>query len=389
MTNKIKILLVDDDQQYYLDALISMGADLEVFCAKNNSEALDKIDAIAKLHISLNMIITDIFRDDDYGYGTHLIKRIRNLPDDITVSGGLRVKHLPIIVISGWADKYKNEILELDPNIPIIEKPAHLEELYKIIVQSINDYRHKVLSDLEHIGLALVWQDGYFRAINAYSLPEEKQIDTKYISGRASEVTKSYSKLVFVSESSKIGEILIEQFEKVLNYPKTTEKDIQEFLNLHPGFILQDKYDSYWSQPVLRSIQSSREIRPDYVLQPRGLRENPWNWAVVDLKKSTVPLFTNKRFHPDLSHHVYRVATQLKDYSDFFSDPRNENAIRQKFGGIKPSPKLVAIIGRLPIEHIDRYSKLKDRIAGVYIRTYDEIIEFHKAKVSWKKSLGI
>lgn len=389
MADKIKILLVDDIQQYYLDILIDEGADLEVFWVKNNTEALDKIKAITKLHSSFNIIITDIVRNDDHGNGIELIKRIRNLHDDITVSGGLRVKHFPIIVISGNLQSYIKELVELDPNIRALYKPPHFEEVYKIIVQSINDYRHKVLSDLEHIGLALIWQDGYFRTINAYSLPEEKQVETKYFSGKVDDVAKSYSKLVLFSESSKIGEILIEQFEEILNSSMTAEKDIQEFFNRNPSFILQDEYDSYWSQPVLREIQSGKEIRPDYVLQPRGLRKNPWNWAVVDLKKSSVPLFTNKRFHPDLSRGVYRVATQLRDYGDFFADPRNENVIRQKFGGIKPSPKLVAIIGRLPVEHIDRYAELKNRIAGVSIRTYDEIIEFHKAKVSWKRSLGI
>lgn len=181
-------------------------------------------------------------------------------------------------------------------------------------------------------------------------------------------------------------ELVVAEFEALLNNQSTTERDLQRFFVLHPEFLLRDEYDNYWSEPVLTSPQG-QTIRPDFVLQPRGLQA-VWNWALVDLKGPRVPVLNDGRFHKDLSRHVYRVATQLRDHGDFFEDSRNANILKRRFGGAIPHPQLVAVIGRVPTttSH-DRYAKLRSRVTGVTITTYDEILELRRAKVEQSKLL--
>jgi hypothetical protein len=214
-------------------------------------------------------------------------------------------------------------------------------------------------------------------------------MESSYFAGNTLSLSALYSRLVLIADRPKVAEIALARFEELLNYPHVTEKDFQLFFQLHPEFLLRDEYDSFWAEPILRSPTTGNMIRPDFILQPHGKHDTPWNWAVLDLKRPDVPLIANNRFHADFSKHVYRVLTQLKDYGDFFSDPRNHEMLCQRFGGIIPQPKLTAVIGRLPARDRDRYAILQGRLQGVSITKYDEIIEFRKSKVAWIRALGL
>lgn len=66
----------------------------------------------------------------------------------------------------------------------------------------------------------------------------------------------------------------------------------------------------------------------------------------------------------------------------YFADPRHRDTIRQRFGGIIPQPKLVALIGRLPNDDArERYTTLRTTLTDVALTTYDEILEFRRARV--------
>src|SRR5215831_14834570 len=90
----------------------------------------------------------------------------------------------------------------------------------------------------------------------------------------------------------------------------------------------------------------------------------------------------NSQFHRSLSHHVTKVVTQLRDYGEYFADPRHQETLRQRFGGVVPQPKLVGLIGRLPSQDArERYTLLRTRLTDVALTTYDEILEFRRARV--------
>ena len=111
-------------------------------------------------------------------------------------------------------------------------------------------------------------------------------------------------------------------------------------------------------------------------------------WGLADLKLPDVPLLQGRSFHKDLSKHVYNVRTQLRDYADDFARSGNAETLRKKFGVVPRPRKLVAIVGRRPTAHLKRYLELLGRLPDVQIRTYDDVLEFERAKVALIKSVS-
>lgn len=352
------------------------------FNAYDNTQALSLIDQASLAKTPLDFVTTDINRTG--GSGVELIKRIRSLHDSTVVSGCLRAKHVPIVVLTGGGYTLENikAIYKLDPSIKIFPKGSTdtMENFAQAIVTSIAKYRHRILKGFQHLGLSVYWANGRYLLASAFSVPA--MIENKYIAGTCSEAERGYSRLILVNDHAVNASRSIDIFEQMLNNPSLQEQDFQDFFEQFPEFLLGDQHDSYWAEPRLHSEASGKRIRPDFVLQPSGDRSDPWNWSIVDLKRHDVDLLSSQRFHADFSRYVYRVMTQLRDYRDFFEDPRNRELLLEQFGGVVPSPRLTAVIGRMPTNEKELFSKLSQRNEGITIKTYDEILEFRRAKVS-------
>jgi hypothetical protein len=324
--------------------------------------------------------LTDIMRPNGPD-GLKFIEYIRSANYAQTVGGGLRVRYLPLIVISSSARLYTEQVKRIDGSIAVFEKDIWVDRLVELIVDALGAYRAKILSELQHLGIAVEWKNGVFQVLPAYGARRPELIETDRFIGTSATFSASYTSLCLLNDRGTIARYFLDQFERLLNSPHVGEKDMQVFFERHPEFILGGHFDSYWSQPYLPTADS-RILRPDFVLQPVGLRSTAWNWQVLDLKSPRVPLMENSKFHQALSRHVTKVATQLKDYGMYFADPRHRDTIRQRFGGIIPQPKLVALIGRLPNDDArERYTTLRTTLTDVALTTYDEILEFRRARV--------
>ncbi len=357
------------------------------YYASSNEDALRLLNQITSTGEHLDFIATDIERP--YGSGVEFIANVRSLPDEHTVGGGLRIKHIPMIVVTlgGYSSENIQAIQRIDPHIPVVSKHADADSVVKELIEAIAGYRHRLLKDFERLGLAVYWSDGRYRIAAAYRIP--KQLDTEYFAGPRRRLGQTYSRLVLVLDRSRTAEVGVEVFEKLLNDRKTTERDFQALFERYPQFLLGDQYDSYWSQPIIVSPRTEKAVSPDFVLQPHFFRTSPWTWNIVELKRHDIDVMIDKRFHPDLSRQVYRAVTQLRDYSEFFADPANQQALRTHFGGVAPKPKLTLVIGRLPRQNQDRYAELQGRVSGVHMTTYDEVLEFRKIRIERMKALGI
>ncbi len=362
-----------------LALLIHMELDAKIIqYFENNTSAIDFIEKTSVALGSIDFIITDI--NHPGGSGLELIKKIRSLPDSMIISGCLRVKHTPIIVVSACSMKADIQACkEIDSSIPYVTKPINKDELAQAIIESIGEYRHKILKGIQHKGLCIYWRDGKYHIGSAYESPNI--IESEYIVSSPTMAAKGYERLFIVDWQHNNATVSLNGFERMINNPSLKEKDFQLFFQRHPEFLLDGNYDSYWSETNLRSKESGDHIRPDFVLQPQMSRSIPWNWNVVDLKRHDVALLTSKRFHTDLSRYVVRVITQLRNYRDFFEDPRNADILKKKFGGVVPNPKLTAIIGRLPKSGRNEYMKHRNRNPDVNIITYDEVLEVRRVKV--------
>jgi hypothetical protein len=376
-----------DDGLEYVDwirrSISGVGAHIPYY-AENNQAALKKLEELSLINAHLDFITTDLVNvyllAENRIEGVEFIQQVRTLSNDLLVSGGLRLKRLPIIVFTGGGFTFENikKINRIDPSIPVVSK-SNPDELPNKLIKAITSYRHNVLAEFQRNGLAAFWSEGKFRLGTAHSLPTDFQ--SKYYAGNKEQVSSAYSRLVVITGTSSISDIALEEFEDLLNSKSTRERDLQELFKRHPELLMGDEYDSYWAEPILVSPATGEKIRPDFVLQPLALRSNPWRWNIVDLKRHDFDLLIEKRFHVDLSRQVYRAATQLRDYSDFFADPRNSDIIKERFGGFIPSPQLTMIIGRFPDSERAKFNKLQGRVAGVHIRTYDEILEFRRAQL--------
>jgi hypothetical protein len=119
------------------------------------------------------------------------------------------------------------------------------------------------------------------------------------------------------------------------------------------------------------------------------MRDDSDKWTIVELKKHTEKILTDKKYHANFTKAVYNAITQLKNYQQYFNDPKNEDEIRKKFGGILPSPKLSLIIGKKPKEKKTLFMQMKKQFPDITITTYDEILNFKKIQVQYMEGLGL
>lgn len=355
----------------------------------NNESAIASLDNRCRFGGQLDLVFTDLMRLPSCGIpseGIKLIRHIRNRPSNDLLFGGFRLRKVPIAVVSGRGPSLHAEVRQIDTDIQVFDKAFDLfkvPELMKSIGTILRRHRRAVLRDFQEAGVAFFWEDGRYRVARAFRAPAG---GTEYWRGTAELAGRLYTRLVLVAEAEPFGSVALRMLEQILNDPLSRERDFQEFFSSHPELLSRD-HDVHWAEPVLSSPSTGDTIRPDFVLQPRGMREAAWRWLVVDLKQPTAPLLSGSRFHPTLSSYVQKVATQLRDYGRFFEDPRNGSMLRKKFGGIVPRPKLIAIIGRLPTQELERYAELRARLGNVTITTYDEILQTHRATMDWMKTL--
>jgi hypothetical protein len=99
------------------------------------------------------------------------------------------------------------------------------------------------------------------------------------------------------------------------------------------------------------------------------------NWEVLDLKKPTAKLLAGKGPRTRFSQEVASAIAQLRDYGEYFRDPRNAAAIASLLGHSLRYPRLAVLIGRLPRgAELEALETVQAR-EFVKIVTYDEILE--------------
>lgn len=326
----------------------------------------------------IDTIVTDVIRPG--GSGIEFVRWLRRRPSDQTMDGGLRVCSTPILVLTSGGVLAAKEAFADDPSVVVLGKDD-FDSLPASIDRLLRDHRARLLRDLHRVGLAITWEEDQYTVLNAYARPHDDRIVTATVLGSADDIGRSLADVVLVDDDWEPAQRAIDAFEALLNDPKTTERDLQEFFTLYPEFLLRGDFDALWPEPRL-AIAGTRSVRPDFVLQPRGVRDIPWHWGLVDLKSPKAPLLVNRRFHPSFSHHVTRVVQQLRDYERYFADPANERALRARFGGVVPQPKLTAVIGRLPAADLAMYQRLRHQLGAITITTYDELLELRRADVN-------
>lgn len=387
MTSVIALMLDDDGHHHglYPEVFDLFGITLTV--VPNSEAAFDALQQIQRFRQPLDVFITD--QTHPGIPGPEVIRRIRNLPDDATMFGGLRIRHLPIVVHSASADL--SRIAEIDRSIICVRKPSRVEDLANAIDLSLRAYHEKVLQDLHYAGLGIQWSAGRFELVRGFTIPVGRPLETTYIDTTDSipnhSALQGYRRLVLVLDREWSAQQSLLELEALLNHGGTTERDLQAFFRLHPDFLYREEALEHWAEPRLADQETGKVLRPDFLLKSLCLPGRPWSWQIVDLKGPGVPLVTDHRFHAKLSHHVHKVVAQLRTYSEYFESPHNRATAAALLGAEIRKPQLVAIIGRLPKGTLlNEYARLRGQVLDVSLVTYDEILEFRRARVNWRRS---
>ena len=328
----------------------------------------------------LDVIITDASHPGITGPA--FVRAIRNLADDMTVRGGMRVRWIPIVVFSMIARQA--DYARVDPAIRVVDKAgAGIKPLAAAIDTAIRDYREALLSDLHEIGIGITCRGGRFELYRCFAT-RRPPYESKYFSAadesQAQETVRAQRRLLLIGDRAWTAELAIAELEAMLNDPHKSERDFHLFFRAHPEFLYQGRYQEHWSEPELVGKQNG-VLRPDFVLRPASSADVPGSWKIIELKRPTAPLVAGRAAHGDTSHHLSRAVAQLRDYKDYFDDPRNATRIRARFGSDVRLPKLALIIGRLPSRMQERHMRARSRTPDIEFITYDEMIEFRRGQV--------
>jgi hypothetical protein len=337
--------------------------------------------------LELDVIVadTDVVDFNGHTFDTKLVGEIRSAPADTTVGSARRLRYLPIVALTDDQTTHTaDEVHAIDPAIPVLSRSrVDRLELLSAVQKCLSAYRHQLMESVQRVGLGFVFENGRF-TIAAPSIWHGQQhfIRTTHMVADRKSVSDAYHRLLLVTDRWKWSNIVLNQFEALLNDERAREADYQQFFESNPSFVLRNDFDAYWAEPRLSIAKSTKFYKPDFVLAPRE-RSALTEWGLVDLKRPDVPLLDAGAFHRDLSKHVYKVRTQLLDYADdYFAKPAHAEMLRTKFGVVPRPRRLVAIIGRRPANHMQRYLQLLDRLPDVQIRTYDDVLDFERAKVA-------
>ena len=170
--------------------------------------------------------------------------------------------------------------------------------------------------------------------------------------------------------------ILLDEFENLLNDPRSKEKDFVAFFEKYPEMLLNtiEKGKEVFSHVLLENSEGP-SLRPDFLIKPKSSE----SWNIVELKRPTSRIFV--REPKRLSADVNTAIAQARAYKDYFKSPRNKKLIKQKLGLHIEELNVVLVIGRTA-QDISPHDKkiIKDAIADIRILTYDDVLKKLRSK---------
>jgi hypothetical protein len=302
---------------------------------------------------------------------------LQRTPDEIAMPDGRKWKAVPTLVFSfspgaaaeaaGASARVEVEEIGDVPSFDVQHLAdagaAHLKE-------AVRNYRRLVLDELDNLGFIVEYQAGRYRVGPA--LKPRAELSGQYYFGSADRRPETF---VTVDRDLLGVQTEVELFEALINRPDVSEAELQEFLEQNPHFL------SVVAQclPHVRLEASSGLLIPDFILRPLVAMQRDSRWEILDLKKPQVLLLVGAGTRRRLSHEVMKSIRQLRDYGDYFADPRNASEVESKLGHRLRRPKLGVLIGRLQNVEFEALETEQNRIPDVRIITYDEILETQKA----------
>jgi len=167
----------------------------------------------------------------------------------------------------------------------------------------------------------------------------------------------------------------IGELEELINNPRTTERQLQLFFELHSHFFR--RWDHREVHPQVYLTQDKHPLIPDFILTDRETQRS----AIIELKLPNPKVIRRQRNRDRFSAAVLEARSQLLSYRDWFRVDANRNRLKASVGMQVYEPHLAVIIGRSS-EFQDEYDrqKLAASMADVEVVSYDDILRYARRR---------
>lgn len=212
--------------------------------------------------------------------------------------------------------------------------------------------------------LLLVVSEGRFRAIPT------SQLDSQELKTPAG-ILLPTAPYVIIRRISLLWRQQLEEFEELLNDSKSSEAQYQEFFETYPQLLMGTEYRMVLPRPILEREEQGSLI-PDFFLQPLEKRFAD----IFDLKLPTERLIVGTKDRLRFSGAVQEAVAQVREYRDYFEDPRRRRNVEKKYGLTAYRPVVAVIIGRKPENLEEEKLKQIEESLPPYLRiiNYDQLL---------------
>jgi len=164
----------------------------------------------------------------------------------------------------------------------------------------------------------------------------------------------------------------IEQFERMLNDEKATERDWQRFFEANPKFLLGYEYRHLHPQVILVADSStSRIVIPDFFLERNGTGFID----IFELKGPEAPVLVGPKGRARFSSGVHAALSQLREYEKIFRSAELRRQFHKRFGFEGYTPKICVIIGRSNSYYTElERDDVEDEYTRLNVLTYDDVL---------------
>ncbi len=171
---------------------------------------------------------------------------------------------------------------------------------------------------------------------------------------------------------------ILKELEELVNSPKTSEQDLQDFFEQNPELLQGEEYDLVIPQAVVCPAGIENAWRLDFVMRPidqRGFVK------VLELKKPFVSMTKKSPFSQNpFTAKLWDAMQQLRRYARAFQEPAVRDKFRQTYQVDVYRPDLHLIAGhRWELELADKFRDfIKDE--KVLIESWEDMVDRLKRK---------
>lgn len=392
------LLIIDQDQnlEYFRNTLYSLTEGNQVIFLHSIAEGENFIrNRILSEQLELDLLIIQDKWLQKTKKGAEFIDRLVRSSIETYSNRDFNFKSLPFLILfsTDENDEFKEAYLkdESFQESQFIGQPEKLELYLPDIVQTIKNWRKKLLDELSNLGIE--YRQGFLE-YQTIQQGMKMNYPTEILSNNFKLIRRNLN-YVWLNQNNDQIEQSIDQFIKELKSSERSkqkeEKKFHRFFKKYPLFLSRDIYNNSWYEPRLNYVTTDgqkRYIEPDFILKRNFRKET--DLSIIEIKLPSEGFITNSNFHPSPFSKLINHLFQISDYKDYLENEKHSETIKNYFGYKPIKFDYNLLIGRDELkEKVDKV--LEHRLNQMHmdyikIITYDNLLELqvrflHRLKI--------